>query len=74
MHAARNRQGVVMAHDCPDCYSLCHCGGDIDDINFGESSACKHYKKLECSGHNEYCSDNTCPCHDFAEGRDEYDE
>lgn len=21
-----------MAHDCPDCGLLCHCGGDIDDI------------------------------------------
>ena len=21
-----------MAHECPDCYMLCHCGGDIDDL------------------------------------------
>lgn len=20
-----------MAHECPECGSLCHCGGDIDD-------------------------------------------
>lgn len=19
-------------HDCPDCYSACYCGGDIDDM------------------------------------------
>ena len=23
-----------MAHECPDCYMVCHCGGDIDDIEF----------------------------------------
>jgi hypothetical protein len=27
-----------MAHTCPDCGSLCRCGGDIDDIDFGEDS------------------------------------
>ena len=21
-----------MAHSCPDCGCLCHCGGDIDDL------------------------------------------
>lgn len=21
-----------MAHNCPECYALCHCGGDIDDL------------------------------------------
>lgn len=26
-----------MAHSCPECGMTCHCGGDIDDINFGES-------------------------------------
>lgn len=26
-----------MAHDCPECGMQCHCNGDIDDINFGES-------------------------------------
>ena len=35
-----------MAHTCPDCGLLCHCGGDIDDIDFGddcpEAIACKH--------------------------------
>ena len=29
-----------MAHDCPDCGMQCHCNGDIDDINFGESDEC----------------------------------
>ena len=23
-----------MAHECPDCYMVCYCGGDIDDIEF----------------------------------------
>ena len=22
-----------MAHNCPECYSACYCGGDIDDIS-----------------------------------------
>lgn len=26
-----------MAHTCPDCGVLCHCGGDIDDIDFGDT-------------------------------------
>lgn len=26
-----------MAHTCPECGMLCHCGGDIDDICFGEA-------------------------------------
>lgn len=26
-----------MAHTCPNCGMLCHCGGDIDDICFGEA-------------------------------------
>ncbi|HKB54224.1 MAG TPA: hypothetical protein VKD22_09500 [Ramlibacter sp.] len=39
-----------MAHDCPDCGMQCHCGGDIDDINFGESDACTHYKSPDCYG------------------------
>lgn len=29
-----------MAHECPECYRECHCGGDIDDINFGPSDSC----------------------------------
>ena len=20
-----------MAHECPECYQICYCGGDIDD-------------------------------------------
>lgn len=29
-----------MAHECPSCGRTCHCGGDIDDINFGEEYSC----------------------------------
>jgi len=29
-----------MAHTCPKCGMLCHCGGDIDDIDFGETDDC----------------------------------
>lgn len=29
-----------MAHECPSCYRDCHCGGDIDNINFGVGWDC----------------------------------
>ncbi len=34
-----------MAHSCPTCDSLCHCGGDIDDIQLNgteEEMNCTH--------------------------------
>lgn len=34
-----------MAHECPECYMLCHCNGDIDDIQFEgtkEQLYCRH--------------------------------
>lgn len=32
-----------MAHTCPECGMVCHCGGDIDDICFGEADEfCSH--------------------------------
>ena len=35
-----------MAHSCPDCGQICYCGGDIDDIDFGddtdEAELCTH--------------------------------
>lgn len=40
-----------MAHTCPECYMICHCGGDIDDIDWGESIHCTHYKNPECDGY-----------------------
>ena len=32
-----------MAHECPDCYMVCYCGGDIDDIEFdcGPPGGCR---------------------------------
>ena len=40
-----------MAHECPDCYMVCHCGGDIDDIEFDRlppgGCRCPCYKE-EC--------------------------
>ena len=54
-----------MAHDCPECYAQCYCGGDIDDINFGEALDCTHYESLDCSGHREYCTNKECPCHNW---------
>lgn len=37
-----------MAHTCPECGNLCHCSGDIDDINMGEWIGCKHW--IHCEG------------------------
>jgi hypothetical protein len=41
-----------MAHTCPECGTACYCGGDIDDIFFGEDSAesdaCSH-----CDGEDQ---------------------
>lgn len=34
-----------MAHECPDCYETCHCGGDMDDMLMNgtkEEIACGH--------------------------------
>ncbi len=34
-----------MAHTCPECGMLCHCGGDIDDCEFDgtpEQDRCGH--------------------------------
>lgn len=34
-----------MAHECPECYCQCHCGGDIDDLLLNEDmfvNRCSH--------------------------------
>jgi hypothetical protein len=36
-----------MAHTCPDCGCLCHCKGDIDDLDMGEWIGCEHWKECE---------------------------
>lgn len=40
-----------MAHECPDCYMVCHCGGDIDDIEFDRLPSggcrCECWKEME---------------------------
>lgn len=48
-----------MAHSCPDCYSICYCGGDIDDclLDFDEDvDACAHWK-LCGRDDNDHCGD-----------------
>lgn len=41
-----------MAHTCPDCNCLCHCKGDIDDIDLGHEpkGGCIHYMSGDCDG------------------------
>jgi hypothetical protein len=47
-----------MAHTCPECGCLCHCGGDIDDIDFGDdcegAMSCHHYQQPECAGYEDH--------------------
>lgn len=47
-----------MAHTCPDCGCLCHCGGDIDDIDFGEdceaADKCTHYLTGDCADPDDF--------------------
>lgn len=34
-----------MAHECPDCYCVCHCNGDLDDLVLNyerDVSRCDH--------------------------------
>ena len=56
-------------HHCPECYSICHCNGDIDDIDFGDESRqairCLHYRDCE-----KDWADGDFPDDDFYEGDD----
>lgn len=39
-----------MAHSCPSCDQVCHCGGDIDDIIMDwtpEADRCRHWLQCE---------------------------
>lgn len=29
-------------HECPDCYEMCTCGGDIDDMEWESPLDCTH--------------------------------
>lgn len=48
-----------MAHSCPECGMLCHCGGDIDDCEFDgtpEQMRCGHCDGEEEKSHDQPCS------------------
>ena len=40
---------------------LCYCGGDIDDLLFGDDSeeaiACTHYRERSCDGRDDFLED-----------------
>lgn len=44
-----------MAHTCPECGMLCHCKGDIDDVDLGRwpVGGCVHYMKDSCDGNED---------------------
>ena len=44
-----------MAHECPDCGQVCHCNGDIDDIDFGEDPNCTCCCCKVCGGDEFTC-------------------
>ena len=47
-----------MAHNCPECESICYCGGDIDDLLLNDESdinACHHWET--CNPEEEYDDD-----------------
>ncbi len=46
-----------MAHSCPECWLVCHCGGDIDDLCFDDTD-----EAMRCT----HCPD------EFADIDDEY--
>lgn len=43
-----------MAHECSECGMSCHCGGDIDDIFWGEDPNCKcAYSEWGCGKYDD---------------------
>ncbi len=56
----RAERGVAMAHTCPECGQMCHCGSDIDDCLFDfddDVDNCTH-----CDGRDdENCPDEAQP-------------
>ena len=48
-----------MAHECPECSMLCHCGGDIDDMNFGVSDT---YCSCCDSDEDDDWNEDLCTC------------
>ena len=49
-----------MAHECPDCGSQCHCGGDIDDLLLNDDddingcTHCPHDKLFEDEDYDDF--------------------
>jgi hypothetical protein len=67
-----------MAHECPNCGMICHCGGDIDDICFSGTSeefGCTHCdgddteEEYWCStcGYIDHPEDHESHCPHFRE-------
>jgi hypothetical protein len=52
-----------MAHECPDCGYVCHCGGDIDDCVMNsprDVNKCIHCDgKYDCDNEDEDCAADT---------------
>lgn len=53
--------GGIMAHECPDCYQVCYCNGDIDDLILNEEKdliACTHCLHAEEDADREMFGDD----------------
>lgn len=56
-----------MAHTCPKCGYSCHCGGDIDDLNFGELFECNHCGQWDDDEDEDFDCDDLTTYGDFEE-------
>ena len=57
-----------MAHECPVCYSNCHCGGDIDDICFGVTDHyCTHCDEFDNEDDEDYYDEDESDSYERAE-------
>ena len=46
-------------HECPDCYAVCYCGGDIDDMMFDDNQKCTHWRECEADRDESYFYDES---------------
>lgn len=58
-----------MAHECPDCGMVCHCGTDIDDCVFNldqDIDNCSHCDCKHCGQPKDFCEcDPECCDNDY---------
>ena len=61
-----------MAHNCPECYALCYCNGDIDDCCFDlpeDQNKCNHYLKCDVEESDQDWDEVSAPTDGRGEGK-----